>query len=130
MLDNNTITVGPDEFPFYVTEPATAPVGEQKAVYEDNATYLANFRLTRSSAPSPNTLVPLGADGYVPLATIPPLAGSSAIIGATGTYAALKAAPLAGTYFAWATDIGRGALVLMTNNAGIGDAGWLVVAGG
>ena len=127
---NNPYNVGADQYPFYSNEEVSPATMKEKPSIWNDADTLSSYRLSRASAPAPNTLVPLDATGLVPLATIPPLAGSSAIIGATGTYAALKAAPLAGVYFAWDTDIGQGALVLMTNIAGIGDAGWLVVAGG
>lgn len=126
---NNPQDVGPDEYPFYSNDPVAAKPSAEKASIWNNADTLSSYRLSRASAPAPNTVVPLDARGLVPLDTIPPLAGSSAIIGATGTYAALKAAPLAGTYFAWATDVGQGALFLMTNNSGIGDGGWLLVVG-
>lgn len=133
---NNTLdtarTVEPDSFPFYTTDNLKknkAPESEKKELWL-NASSLANYKVSRASAPSPNTLVPVGTDGKLPMAIIPALAGTSAVIGATGTYAALKAAPLVGLYFAWATDLGMGTLVFYTADAGIGDDGWLIIGGG
>lgn len=134
--DNSTLdtarTVEPNSFPFYTTnavKESKVSESEKKELWI-NASSLANYKVSRASAPSPNTLVPLDLNGKVPLSTIPALAGSSAIIGATGTYAALKASPLAGLYFAWATDLGAGTLVFYTANASIGDGGWLIIGGG
>lgn len=52
---------------------------------------------------------------------------SGTLIGAitlSNTYANLKATPPAAFSFAWATDIGAGALVFYSGNAAIGDQGW------
>lgn len=127
---DSPIDLGPDEFPFYEQETATPSLQKKDIDYLRDATSLSTYLLSRATAPSPNTLVPTGTDGKLPIAIIPALAGTGSIIGATGTYAALKAAPLAGIYLAWATDVGLGALFLYTANASIGDSGWLLIAGG
>ena len=127
---NDPQDVGPDQYPFYSNEVTSPAIMKDRPSIWNDADTLSSYRLSRAAAPAPNTVVPLDADGKVALSTIPVLAGTSAIIGATGTYASLKASPLAGLYFAWATDVGNGALFLYTANASIGDGGWLLIAGG
>ncbi len=128
--DNEVLDITGDIFPFYKNETVPPVPKRAEEVANFNADLVSNYKLSRATAPSPNTIVPVGADGKLPIEIIPVLAGTSAVIGASNTYANLKASPLAGLYFAWATDIGQGALVFNTAAAGIGDSGWLVIAGG
>lgn len=136
----NPTEVPPNFFPFYVKNEAEKP-DEEVVSFDLNelaqgpgsgldSDTTDGFQAVSAAKYGPNKLVATDETGKLPIGIIPVLAGTSAVIGATGTYAALKAAPLAGLYFAWATDLGLGTLVFYTANASIGDNGWLLVGGG
>lgn len=67
--------VDPDEFPFYEEEDlAMPPPVEQQVSVENNASTLSNYRVSRASNPSPNTLVPILPSGLLPTSVIPSVA--------------------------------------------------------
>lgn len=130
-LDKAPIDISGDVFPQYDNEQlSTQDIPKDDEPYNVSAKNVAGINAVTAAGAGPNLLVATDAEGKLPISIIPVLAGTSAVIGATGTYAALKAAPLAGLYFAWATDIGQGALVFNSGAAGIGDSGWVIIAGG
>lgn len=67
-LDNPT-DVNPDEMPFY--ENSDSSRTKRGTSYVDNTQTIANFRVSRYSAPVPNTLVPIGPAGLLPASVIP-----------------------------------------------------------
>ncbi len=65
-------TVGNNEWPFYEQDMPTQeePVKEEISVGM-NAITLSNYQVSPAANPSPNTLVPVGDDGLLPVAIVP-----------------------------------------------------------
>ncbi len=76
--------VADGEFPFYEMEPEEPKKQKERPILWKNADTLANYKLSRASAPSPNTLVPVGSDGKLPASIIPVVVGTNVIYSRDG----------------------------------------------
>lgn len=78
---DNIQNIGQDEFPFYEEDSTNHQVPtEKKQPLWDNAVTLSTYRLSRPSAPSPNTIVPTLSTGLLPVSIIPVAAAVSGYI--------------------------------------------------
>lgn len=68
---DNIQTVGDGEFPFYENHESKMDSPIIANTNDGNAVTLQNYRLSRASAPSPNTIIPLNASGKFPASVIP-----------------------------------------------------------
>lgn len=63
--------IGPDQYPFYNNEVITKEQVKPKQEIWANANTFSNYRLSRNSAPSPKTVIPLDQNGRFPYSTMP-----------------------------------------------------------
>lgn len=70
-MTDNSINLGPNEYPFY-TEDSTMNRQEYAPIYSQNSfvNKINSYRVSRVSAPQPNTIVPLGTNGKFPASVI------------------------------------------------------------